>query len=65
MIKEKCINCGKELTKDEIALTKKLISKKTKQFYCLNCLADYLGTTVEALLEKIQQFKEEGCTLFL
>lgn len=65
MIKEKCICCNKELTKDEIGLTKKMISKKAKQFYCLDCLADYLGTTVEALMEKIKQFKEEGCTLFL
>lgn len=28
------------------------------------CLADYLGTTVGDLNEKIEEFKEEGCKLF-
>ena len=30
----------------------------------MDCQASYLGTTVEDLLEKIEEFKEEGCTLF-
>lgn len=30
----------------------------------MDCLADYLGTTVEDLLDKIEEFKDEGCTLF-
>ena len=30
----------------------------------IDCLADYLGCTVDELLEKIEEFKEEGCTLF-
>ena len=60
-----CEHCGKKITKTEKGLNKKLISKETKQFLCLNCLAKYLNTTVEELEEKIQQFKEEGCTLFL
>lgn len=60
-----CDKCGKKLTKEEIALTKKLISRNAIEFLCLDCLADYLGTTKEALLEKIEQFKEEGCELFI
>ncbi len=60
-----CVRCGRELSKDVIALNKKLISKHVKEFFCMNCLANYLDTTEEALLEKIEQFKEEGCTLFL
>ena len=60
-----CEVCEKKLTKDEIALNKKLISKDTKQFMCLECLARYLDTSVEVLLEKIEEFKEEGCTLFI
>lgn len=31
-----CIECGKQLTKDEIAINKKLISKNTKEFLCLD-----------------------------
>ena len=60
-----CYVCGKEpLSKDEIGLTKKIINKKTAVFYCLSCLADYLEVTEEELLDKIAEFKEEGCTLF-
>lgn len=62
---KKCYVCGKEpISKDEIGLTKKIIDKKTKTFYCLDCLADYLEVTVEELQAKIEEFKDEGCTLF-
>lgn len=60
-----CQKCERKLNKDEIALNKKLISKSTKQFLCILCLAEYLDTDEEELLEKIKEFKEEGCTLFL
>ena len=60
-----CERCMAEIDKDVIALNKKLISKHMKEFFCMNCLADYLDTNVEALSDKIEQFKEEGCTLFL
>lgn len=60
-----CCSCGKEnLTKDEIGLTKKLINKKAVSFYCIDCLAEYLEVTTDELLDKIEEFKEEGCTLF-
>ena len=60
-----CKICFKEnLTKDEIRATRKLIDKDAKEFFCIDCLADYLGCTVNELLEKIEEFKEEGCTLF-
>ena len=61
----KCDKCGKELSKDEISLTKKLISRNAVEFLCMDCLASYIGTTVEELKNKIEQFKEEGCGLFL
>lgn len=61
----KCYACGKEnISKDEIGLTKKLISKDTKNFLCLSCLAEQLEVTEQELLDKIEEFKEEGCTLF-
>lgn len=60
-----CKICFKaNLTKDEIGATRKLIDKNAKEFFCINCLADFLGCTVDELLEKIEEFKEEGCTLF-
>lgn len=62
---KKCYVCGKAtLTKNEIGLTKKLIDKKASSFYCIDCLAEYLEVTTEELEAKIEEFKEEGCTLF-
>lgn len=60
-----CINCSKKLVKDETALCKKMLGKSTKQFLCLDCLSEYLNTDQEILRQKIEQFKEDGCTLFL
>ena len=65
MKEELCSKCCKVITKDEKGLNKKLISKRTKEFLCITCLANYLETTEEELKEKIEEFKEEGCTLFL
>lgn len=60
-----CYVCGKNpLSKDEIGLTKKLIDKKTVNFFCLACLAEQLEVEQEELEAKIEEFKEEGCTLF-
>lgn len=60
-----CYVCGKEpLSKDEIGLTKKIIDKNATMFYCLSCLAELLEVTEEELLEKIEEFKSEGCILF-
>ena len=38
-----CIACGKSsLSKNEIGITKKLLGMKSKNFYCLECLANLL-----------------------
>lgn len=60
-----CQLCGKQnLSKNEIGLNKKLLNKDAKRFYCLDCLANYLEVDTDYLLEKIEEFKEQGCTLF-
>lgn len=60
-----CVACFKgKLDKDTIALNKKLLGNDVENYYCLTCLATYLNVTVEELLDKIEEFKEEGCTLF-
>ena len=65
MKKRICCECSKSLKKDEVALSKKLIDIDTEEFYCLDCMAEYFGCEVEELNIKIQEFKEQGCTLFL
>jgi uncharacterized protein YlaI len=60
-----CIVCGEiDISKNEIGLTKKLLGRTSKSFYCIDCLADYLGVTVDELLDKVEEFKEQGCKLF-
>lgn len=64
-IKANCISCGKKnLSTDEIGINKKLIDAQCNNYYCLDCLATYLEVSVEDILDKIEEFKEEGCTLF-
>ena len=61
-----CISCWKEpLSKDEIGICMKLLGKKNKKYYCLSCLASSLDTTTSELEERIREFKEEGCRLFI
>ncbi len=60
-----CYICGKEnLTRNEIGHNKKLIGQDVKKFHCLQCLADYLELSVDELEERIQEFKDAGCSLF-
>ncbi len=63
--KHNCCECGMNLTKDEIALNRKLIDKDVKDFLCLACMSEQFGCAVEDLQTKIDEFKEQGCTLFL
>lgn len=41
-----------------------MLGENIRDYYCLDCLADYLECTTDELLDKIEEFKEEGCTLF-
>ena len=60
-----CFVCGKQsLTRDEIGINKKLLGESVTSYYCLGCLADYLGVTVQDIQDKIEDFRAEGCTLF-
>lgn len=59
-----CYQCGGKLDRDTLALNKKLLGRAVKKFLCLECLAEYLGATIDDLLIKIEEFKEQGCDLF-
>ena len=61
-----CFICKtKDLSKETIGINKKLLGKNINYYYCLDCLADYLECTVEELIDKIEEFKAEGCKLFI
>ena len=52
------------MTKNEIGINIKLLGEGTEAFYCMDCLAEYLEVSVQDILDKIEEFKEEGCKLF-
>ncbi len=65
MEKKSCYECGKEiLNKNEIGLSKKLLDEGLKYFYCFDCLAAYLEVDTEFLIDRIEEFKEQGCKFF-
>ena len=60
-----CIACGKNpLTKNEVGITKKLLGTRSENFYCVECLADFLEVEPQDILDKIEDFKHDGCKLF-
>ena len=64
-MKINCVICGKEnLDKNTIGINKKLLGTNIENFYCIDCLADYLGCTSQDIMDKIEEFKDEGCKLF-
>lgn len=60
-----CVSCGKEsLEKNEVGINQKLLGDQTTVFYCMDCLAEYLDVEVQDILDKIEEFKDQGCKLF-
>ena len=52
--KIECCECEKALKKDEVALCKKLLGTDTEDYYCIDCLAEYLECTKNDIEIKIQ-----------
>ena len=59
-----CCRCGRPVSRDEIAVTKKLIHRGASSWFCVPCLAAYFEVTPETIREKIARFRAMGCTLF-
>ena len=64
MNEDYCMVCKRELERDEIALHKKLVNRGAHEFMCIACLGKHFDVSEERLREKIQHFKDSGCTLF-
>ena len=61
----KCADCGKELEKDERALSYKLMGRAARQCCCMACLGRRFRVSREELDRLVVHFREAGCTLFL
>ena len=60
-----CIQCGTRLTPDDIGLHRKLINRGAQEFLCMDCLAKKFNVERAELERSIEQFKKQGCTLFV
>ena len=61
-----CFVCGKpKLTHNVIGLNKKFLGRSVVKFHCLLCLAEFLDISADELEERIGQFRDAGCDLFL
>ena len=59
-----CSQCGRPLSGMEIGLSKKLVNRSTRFFYCLTCLSIQFQVTECQLKEMAEDFRKAGCTLF-
>lgn len=59
-----CRECGAHITRDEVAVTKKLINRGATEFMCARCLAAYYQVDESAVRERMEYFRAQGCTLF-
>ena len=60
-----CRDCGAEIVeRDIIGLNKKMLGRETGNYYCLECMAREFKVDAEFLLQKIDDWKWQGCTLF-
>lgn len=60
----RCAKCSRILTKDEVAVTRKLVNRGATVFFCIPCLAHHFEVTEADIRERIRYYKESGCTLF-
>lgn len=62
--KELCYLCKRQLIRDEISVSKKMINRVTQRYYCKSCLAEAFDITVSDIEAYIAELKRQGCTLF-
>lgn len=60
-----CPHCGKALSTNEIAISMRLLGRDGSRLLCRECLAAELGVSTDVIDRKIQQFKNQGCPLFV
>lgn len=59
-----CVTCGQALHRDAVGACLKFLGRDTPAYYCLSCLARELGTTEEKLKERIDYYRQMGCSYF-
>lgn len=60
----RCIKCGRSIAPDDSGAHRKFINRGASMFFCLACLGAYMDVSEAFLREKIEYFRQSGCTLF-
>ena len=50
--------------KTKIVQAESVETKNVINVYCIECLAEVLEVSTQDILDKIEEFKDEGCKLF-
>ena len=51
---EHCMQCGRELTHDEIAIYKRMVNRGAKEYLCITCFAKKFKVSEELIRESIR-----------
>ena len=59
------MRCKAPLGCDDVAIYRKMVLRCATEFMCIDCLAEYLGVSRQAIEERICFYRETGsCALF-
>lgn len=61
---QSCVDCGAVLKRDDVGISKRLVSRGLTRFYCSSCLAKRLGVPETVIALKISEYRAMGCALF-
>ncbi|MDO4293651.1 MAG: hypothetical protein Q4C65_10545 [Eubacteriales bacterium] len=59
------MDCKKELTRLDQNAYRKFVNRGSTSFLCKTCLAKKLGVEEALLDRKIEDFRRQGCSLFM
>lgn len=62
---QECQFCKKKLSTNEIGISLRLLGRDGKRLLCRECLATDLRIDPSLIDKKIEQFKKQGCPLFV
>ncbi len=60
-----CRDCAQVLTTNEIGISLRLLGRDGKQLLCRNCIAQQFQVDPAVIDRKIEQFRRQGCPLFV
>lgn len=61
----RCQNCSKTLSTNEVGISLRLLGRDGRRILCRTCLSQELKVAPELIDRKIEQFKRQGCPLFV